>query len=188
MVAFLLGFALSALVGGFFWFVADIPNERALPRENADAIVALTGGATRIEDALGLLRDNRAERLLITGVHPGTSKDILADGLPEFAAQFACCVDIDHRAMNTVGNAVETARWANARGIGSLLVVTSNYHMPRSLLELARVIPDVSLSPYPVFPENVRIEAWWSHPGTLQLLISEYAKYLAALARKTVAG
>jgi uncharacterized SAM-binding protein YcdF (DUF218 family) len=186
VLAFIAGFFVSAMVGGFLWFVAAIPNEHTLPVENADAIVALTGGAARIEDALRLLRDKRADRLLITGVHPDTTKDILADGLPEFAAQFSCCVDLDHRAINTVGNAVETGRWAADRDISSLLVVTSNYHMPRSLLELARVVPGVSLSPYPVFPGNVHIEEWWSHPGTLQLLTSEYMKYLAALGRKLV--
>ena len=186
VLTFFVGFFVSVFVGGFLWFVAAIPNERTLPRENADAIVVLTGGAARIEDALGLLRDKRASRLLITGVHPDTTKEILADGLPQFAKQFACCVDLDHRAMNTVGNAVETGRWAADRDISSLLVVTSNYHMQRSLLELASVVPTVSLSPYPVFADNVHVENWWKHPGTFQLLTSEYIKYLAALGRRTV--
>ncbi len=185
-LTFFLGFFLAVLIGGFFFFVANIPQNRTSPTTKADAIVVLTGGAARIEAALGLLKNDHAGRLLITGVHPQTTKRILADKLSEYDALFECCVDIDHRALNTVGNAIETGRWAREKGVGSLIVVTSSYHMSRALQELARVMPDVVLTSYPVVPENVRIEAWWKHTGTLQLLASEYLKYLASLARQAL--
>jgi uncharacterized SAM-binding protein YcdF (DUF218 family) len=65
----------------------------------------------------------------------------------------------------------------------SIIVVTSNYHMPRALAELGRVMPGVTLIPYAVVENNVHLDRWWTYPGTTRLLISEYLKYLPALAR-----
>jgi len=183
-LTFLLGFSLTLLIGGFFIFVSGIPTSRSVPTAKSDAIVVLTGGAARIEDALTLLRDGHAGRLLITGVHPNTSKRILADKLSDFSSLFDCCVDIDHRALNTAGNAEETGLWARERDVVSLIVVTSSYHMPRSLVELNRVMPEIRLTAYPVMPENLRMDDWWAHPGTTHLLISEYLKYVASLGRR----
>jgi uncharacterized SAM-binding protein YcdF (DUF218 family) len=65
----------------------------------------------------------------------------------------------------------------------SSIVVTSNYHMPRALAELARVMPGVTLIPYAVVDNNVHLERWWTYPGTTRLLVSEYLKFLPALGR-----
>jgi uncharacterized SAM-binding protein YcdF (DUF218 family) len=73
------------------------------------------------------------------------------------------------------------------RRFKSLIVVTADYHMPRSLAELRRKLPDVELIPYPVQPRNVHVNAWWAHPGTLQLLLSEYAKFMPSFLRCYVA-
>ncbi|MDP6952784.1 MAG: YdcF family protein, partial [Alphaproteobacteria bacterium] len=72
------------------------------------------------------------------------------------------------------------AAWMAKEGYRSLRLVTAAYHMPRSLLEFHRAMPDLRLIPHPVFPDSVRLDAWWRHPGTVALLASEYAKYLLA--------
>ena len=92
----------------------------------------------------------------------------------------ACCVDLDYSALNTYGNAVQTRRWALEHGFHSLIVVTSAYHMPRALAELAHQLPDVALIPYPVVSDRLRVEPWWSNGATTRLVMSEYLKYLAA--------
>jgi uncharacterized SAM-binding protein YcdF (DUF218 family) len=169
--------------GGFLWFVWAVPATEAAPSRNADGIVVLTGSAFRISDALDLLAAGRGQRLLITGVNPQTRSQEISRLVPEHQRWFNCCVDLDHSALNTVGNAVETRRWAQARGFHSLIVVTSNFHMPRAMAELGRELPDVTLVPYPVVSDRVRVEAWWENPSTARLLFWEYLKYIVARSR-----
>src|SRR5207302_1218682 len=83
-------------------------------------------------------------------------------------------------AVNTRSNAAETRRWARERGFKSLIVVTSNYHMPRATVELSHAMPDVVLIPFAVVGDKWRDEPWWTNGATLRLLLSEYVKYAAA--------
>ncbi len=180
LIAFAIGFA------HFVFNVAELEKPRAA--EAADAIVALTGGADRITDAIALLREGRAQRLLISGVHPSTSREMLAALTPGGAEFFECCVDLGHAALNTVGNAKETRDWARVNGFSSLIVVTSSYHLPRSLNEIRREMPEARLIPYPVVTQRMQIEGWWRSPGTTRLLLSEYTKYLMSMARLRLGG
>jgi uncharacterized SAM-binding protein YcdF (DUF218 family) len=174
--------AVAMFGGGFLWFVSRIEASETAPGRSADGIVALTGGPLRINDALELLAAGRGQRLLITGVNPVTRPGQISRLMPEHQHWFACCVDIDHSA-NTIGNAVETRRWARARGFRSLIVVTANYHMPRAMAELAHELPDVALVPYSVLSDKVRVESWWENPETARLLLLEYGKYIVAKIR-----
>jgi uncharacterized SAM-binding protein YcdF (DUF218 family) len=169
--------------GGFLWFIRLLPVTEAAPAHNAEGIVVLTGAAFRINDALDLLAAGRGKRLLITGVNPATRSREISSLVPEHQRWFNCCVDLDHSATNTIGNAIETRRWVKARGFKSLIVVTSNFHMPRAMAELAHQLPDVALEPFPVVSDRVRVETWWSNPSTAKLLFFEYLKYIVAGAR-----
>ncbi len=170
----------GALATGFFLFVSKVKN--AVPSlEVAEGIVALTGGASRIEDAVKLLADGYGKRLLITGLHPSTSRHDLAKLLGKRSYLIECCVDLDYEAMDTIGNADETEKWAAANHFTTLMIVTSNYHMPRTLLELHRAMPDTRFIESPVTSSNLNLAAWWSHPPTLRLLCQEYLKYVAVL-------
>jgi uncharacterized SAM-binding protein YcdF (DUF218 family) len=175
-------FAAFAVAAGFWWFVWSVPTREVALDRNADGIVVLTGGSSRVVDAMELLAEGRGKRLLITGVHRTTSSTEIARLNADYRPLMACCVDLDHSAVNTVGNAVETRRWAHRRSIRSLIVVTSNYHMPRAMAELARQLPDVMLIAFPVVTENVRTDEWW-HPSTARVLLSEYLKYIVAQVR-----
>ena len=66
---------------------------------------------------------------------------------------------------------IETRRWAREHNFNSLIVVTSNWHMPRAMAELAHQLPDVTLIAYPVVSEKVKTEPWWSNGETARLLI-----------------
>jgi len=172
-----------AFVAGFLWFVASVPTEEVSIDRPADGIVVLTGGASRITDAIELLAAGRGKRLLISGVHPTTSSSELARLSPAYRRWMTCCVDLGHAAINTTGNAIETRQWVTERGFRSVIVVTSNYHMPRTMAELRRRMPDVALVPFPVVTDKMRDEAWWSSPPTAKLLFSEYLKYIVAQVR-----
>jgi uncharacterized SAM-binding protein YcdF (DUF218 family) len=171
-----------ALLGGFVAFTQAIPQAEARITTRADAVVALTGGAERIADAVSLLADGSAGRLLITGVNPETTTRALARLHPRSAAFLSCCVDIDRSALNTAGNAVAAREWVRARGFHRVIVVTSAWHMPRTLVELGRALPGVTLIAYPVVSEHPPAGPWLHRQlRTLRLLSTEYAKYLAAL-------
>ncbi|MEQ9520791.1 MAG: YdcF family protein [Parvibaculum sp.] len=167
---------------GFFWFMSEIPLQNATP-EKADAIVVLTGGPERIDAAMGLLSAHKGDRLLVSGVHPRVKREELRDLIKGDAALFDCCVDLGKQAETTIGNATEAASWAKSHDYKSLIVVTSAYHLPRSLRELSRTMPNAKLSGFAVFHSEVRLDDWWLYPGTARLLVSEYSKFLLTLVR-----
>ena len=182
-IALVCAAAVALLAGGFVWFVRSLPMQEEAPSASADGIVVLTGAAFRINDGLDLLASGRGRRLLITGVYPATRSVEISRLVPEHKRWFDCCVDLDHSALNTIGNAVETRRWATTRGFKSLIVVTSDFHMPRTKTELSHQLPGVALVPFPVNSERVRVDSWWSNPAVARLLFSEYLKYIVAVVR-----
>jgi uncharacterized SAM-binding protein YcdF (DUF218 family) len=145
----------------------------------ADGIVALTGGAQRIEVALHLLAEGRGGKLLISGAGGGADLRIFALRAGLDAEPFAARVTLDYNAATTHGNAVETAAWVRDNRIGSLIVVTAYYHMPRAMLELSTSLQGVALYAFPV----PRVKGP-GPPGALafRLLAEEYCKYLVVYA------
>lgn len=178
MGLFVLGLVL--FVAGFGWFLWSVPNEEVALDRKADGIVVLTGGASRTTDGMELLAAGRGKRLLISGAHRTTNQAELMRLLPEHEKIIACCVDVDRAALNTVGNATGTRQWVRERGFGSLIVVTSNYHMPRAMAELSNQLPDVELIPFPVITAK---SAGWTQAASARLLVSEYVKYIVAVLR-----
>ncbi|MEO1720300.1 MAG: YdcF family protein [Pseudomonadota bacterium] len=152
----------------------------------AEAIVVLTGAANRIREASNLLKANRGRRLLISGVNEMTPpRDVrLLTGLDR--PLFSCCVDIGYRARDTIGNAAETRAWVDKNGFRSLVVVTSRFHMPRSLAELGRALPHTSLMPFPIAPAAPSVLPWWQDRDRAIVLLSEYVKFVPAAARYAI--
>ncbi len=176
--------AAVALVIGFLSFVDDIVEAAPPADARAEGIVVLTGGSARIDGALRLLAEGRASRLLISGVNPAVGSTALAGVVnDDVDAMLACCVDLGHQALDTSGNASETRTWAENQHFSSLIVVTSAYHMPRSLAELGAVMPDIELVAYPVSNPELHLGDWWRDPVAFQLLAREYGKFLLVTAR-----
>lgn len=182
----LAGAAGVLLAFGFVWFANAVMRAPSNEARQADGIVVLTGGPIRIAEGARLLDEGRAERLLISGVNQKTGRPSLLklSGLGE--KTFNCCVDLGYAALDTVGNATETQRWAEALHYNKLIVVTASYHMPRSLAELARVMPETELIPHPVMPDSLRDKTWWMDRIALRILVAEYVKFLPAAARLVV--
>jgi uncharacterized SAM-binding protein YcdF (DUF218 family) len=183
----LAGVAALLWLGAFLRFVGELPRAVADPDRRTDAIVVLTGGAARLDVGLELLQQGKADRMFVSGVNPGTTRNQVQElfGRPEL---FECCVELGFAAADTVGNALETAAWVEAGGYRSLRVVTAAYHMPRSMVELSLRMPEVELVPHPVFPDRFRLDRWWTAPGTAQLLATEFNKHLLALVRARLQG
>ena len=184
MVGLGLAAALVVFFAGFLVFAQSIEKDEVRPPRQGVAVVALTGGADRIQDALDLLDKGYAGRLLITGVHPSLTRADMARLAPRSARFIECCVDLGYEAQNTIGNAQEARRWLAEHDLrGPVIVVTSNYHMPRALAELAHELPQTDLIPFPVVSDRLRNGAWWNDPGVARLWAGEYVKYLVALLR-----
>jgi uncharacterized SAM-binding protein YcdF (DUF218 family) len=172
---------------GFIGFLSQLRGAEIKPARSADGIVVLTGGSSRVSDAMELLADGYGKRLLISGVHPTNAVSDISRSLPDNQSLLSCCVDLDRSAVNTRSNAAETRRWVHDRGFKSLIVVTSNYHMPRAIVELSHAMPDIALIPFAVVGDKWRDEPWWTSGTTLRLLLSEYVKYVAAEVRVRLA-
>ena len=174
-----------AIVAGFFVFAYSISVMGEGTLRPADGIVALTGDEDRISEAVRLLAEGKAKRLLISGVNKSTGRPELinlnSSGWYDDLL-FRCCVDLDKRSVNTESNAIETTAWVRRQGFRSLIVVTSTYHMPRTLMELRQAMPDVEIVPDPVKSPRLD-EQWWRDPRTAWVLTKEYLKFITAFAR-----
>ncbi|MGF7160661.1 uncharacterized SAM-binding protein YcdF (DUF218 family) [Rhodoligotrophos appendicifer] len=185
----MLGILVVATIGlglGLLSFANKVAQGRPQGDPHADGIVVLTGGAARISQAVKLLRSGNAKRLLITGVNLSTSREAIRTEVGADKGLFDCCVDLGRAAINTEGNAAEAAAWVRDQGFASVIVVTSDYHMPRSLVEFQRYLPSASLVAYPIdtiSPGNIV-----SDRTGFRLLVTEYFKYLVAYARMEAAG
>jgi uncharacterized SAM-binding protein YcdF (DUF218 family) len=179
--------AIVMFLVGFFIFAATLNSNDIINTESADAIVALTGDSDRIGDAVELLASKRGKRLLISGVNLSTSVERLSKITPHHRDFFTCCIDIDYAAKNTVENAIETRRWVEERGINSLIVVTSNYHMPRAMIELQRAMPYVKLIEHPIVSERTSTGDILSKAAISTKIIGiEYTKFLISYTRSLI--
>lgn len=168
MIRRIISLLLVAWVFGFLWFAIALPRPAGV--EKTDAIVVPTGGVGRIPRGLALLNARVAPRMLVTGVD--------ADVKPrEFAVEYAvspqvmdCCVTLGSAALDTRGNARETAEWVKERKLRSIRVVTSDWHMRRAALELSGTLP----AGVKVLRDAVRTQP------SLWILFIEYHKLLAA--------
>lgn len=164
------GAVILAWLGGFAGFVIAATRAPTDGPPETDAIVVLTGGRHRVEHGLELLVAHRAERLFVSGVHRDVNLHELLRVSPAQPSWIECCVVLGHEAQDTYGNAAETAAWMRHHGYRSVRLVTAAYHMPRSVLELRRAMPEVEIVPEPVFPD-----------GSALLYFIEYHKYIGTL-------
>jgi len=175
--------ALLAL--GFAGFALSVLDPPAAGGGRTDGIAVLTGGSERVAMGFRLLEEGRAERLLISGAHPGAGLAEIAAAAGRDPAALAGRVTIGHAAATTRGNAAEIAAWVRAERLRSLRVVTAGYHMPRAMLELRRALPQTELVPHPVPSSALRAPGALWRPRNWALLGGEYARYLLARAGLT---
>ncbi len=140
MIVRILSSVLLAWILGFAWFAILLPQP--LGDQKTDAVVVPTGGPLRIDRGLEALRNKWADRMLISGVDRDVRPAELSAQYPGSVALFDCCVDLGFRAYDTRSNGLETARWAKQRKIGSVRLVTTDWHMRRAEYELRRSLPE----------------------------------------------
>jgi uncharacterized SAM-binding protein YcdF (DUF218 family) len=160
------------LCGFAFFALSSLSAKPQDTSATTDAIVVLTGGTSRIEEGLSLFAGGRARHLFISGVYPNVSKATIESMWKGETALPPCCITLGHSATTTAQNAQETRDWLAAQGYSSIRLVTSNYHMKRSVMELRHALPNVKIISHPVRQPDLGlrdINLW-------KLLLSEYHK------------
>ncbi|MBV9511315.1 MAG: YdcF family protein [Caulobacteraceae bacterium] len=153
----------------------------------ADGVVALTGRSDlRITSAMKLLERGKGRRVLVSGVNPHASRSDMRDVARATRRMYDCCVDLGYQATDTVGNARETAQWVRSHGYHTLILVTSDFHMPRALLELKAAMPDVTVTPYPIPTAELDAKHWWRSRDSIRRMAAEYCKFLIILGRTSL--
>lgn len=166
---------MSLWVIGFILFSSYAIGIKYRPIKSTEAIVALTGGSDRIKEAIQLLKDGKADQLFISGVNENvTGYHLLKEVEPKWQEK----IELGYWAKTTRMNAIETAEWIKKNKIHSIILVTSFYHMPRSLLEIKRVLPDLEITPFAVFPQSFEENTNWLHTRYAWQLFLEYHKFL----------
>ncbi len=153
---------------GFAWFAAALPQP-APASEKTDVIVVATGGGGRIERGLAMLRAHAAGKLFVSGVDREVRPREFVAQYKVAPAEMACCVVLGFAALDTRGNALETANWIESGHFRSLRLVTSDWHMRRSAGELKEVLPNIRL-----------VEDAVPSEPSLRTLFLEYHKLLAS--------
>ncbi len=154
--------------GVFLLHIQTLKPEQ--PKQTTDAVIVLTGGSLRINAGLELYTNNLAPQLFISGVHNLVKESEIRamwDGskpLPE------CCITLGRVATTTTGNALEAEKWIKDNNIQSVRLVTSNYHMPRALMEFSSVHANSSVE---IFTHPVREKSSTKYYG---LAFDEYNK------------
>lgn len=167
--------------GGYVWYLSGLADNRAENQERTDAIVVLTGGPNRLDVAISLLEKEYAQKLYISGVDQKVTRGELLTLLATSPALEECCIESGSQATDTVGNAIETLKWAEQNNIKSIRVVTALEHMPRAMVEFRRFMPDLILIEHPV-------GNWNSDSVNYFSLSQEYSKYIVSLLRAKASG
>jgi len=177
---------LMVWLAGLAVFIVSSVLVRVDTESPTDAVVVLTGGRLRLETGLALLDQGKAKKLFISGVNPRVDRDLLLRLLGARPEREACCIVLGREADNTIGNAKETAGWMHEEGYRSLRLVTSWYHMRRSLVEFGRAMPRVTIIAHPVFAHHVDPDGWWGPHGSHRR--SHHARAECGLVRQGLGG
>ena len=190
LVRLLTAVALSFVLG-FVLFVLNLPRETTgdidmteiadLSRDKVGIVIFTGGNGERIERGLKLYETGAAERILISGTHPDVRKADLASTGDRTIIE--CCVDLGFKAQTTIGNALEAKEWARDQGYDAVILVTSEFHMPRAVVELRHAAPHLEIVSAPVASRLVPADGWATSPKAWNILGREYVKFILAYIR-----
>lgn len=144
----------------------------------AEAIIILTGGHGRVEKGFELLKKIK-QPVFISGVARRVQLHDLLKVHP-LPMELNRYIEVDSLSLDTQDNARQTAHWVQKNGYNSIILVTSYYHIPRSLIEFKRFAPHLKIIPYPIFPKRFSSLSLFKKPLEWKTIIEEYHKYCIA--------
>ncbi len=156
----------------FFLFKIQSYKNIDLNKKEIEGIIVLTGDKFRILEGLKILNNEIGYKLLISGVNKEISIEEIKQEFPKYKQLFNCCVELDSISTNTFENIREIFFWKKNNNIKNILLITSDYHLPRVKLEVNRLLLDNETYFYGVKYDNQKINI------RAKKLIVEYVKYL----------
>ena len=172
-------------LGGFIIFQQYIRKHQADEVTKTDAIVVLTGGKNRIAEAVRLYNAGLSDMLFISGVGGDVGLKALEKQNKSFITKNRDRVYLGREATNTFQNAIEVSEMIRRNNLKSIRLVTSYYHMPRSVEEILRLNPDVVIIEHYVYSPNVS-KRWWKRPKSFFLIASEYHKFIVVYTKNKI--
>ena len=168
-----------------FHFKEKIITAENYPNPENTNIVILTGGTNRIKDGFDIINkfDEKSKytiKILVSGTGKGFTKLSIKNMLsPDFDLKLIkCCVELDAISQNTYSNAKQTLKWSTKNNIKEFILITSNYHMPRSILEFKNKMPNIRILTYPIKPRKHEINNWLNSFETFSLIFYEFCKFI----------
>ena len=192
MIARIIGaiIVFALLVTGISWFLApdnlmkcsDTPSNLQ-GCEPADVIIAVSGGDTtaRTQEAIDLYKNGWAPRLIFSGAAQDKSgpsnaavmrQQAIRQDVPETA------ITIEDESETTKENAEKTRDILASEDIHTAIVVTSSYHMKRTILEFRERAPGVEFRAHPTVTDSQWSVWWWLTPYGWWLALSELFKII----------
>ncbi|MDA1136534.1 MAG: YdcF family protein [Proteobacteria bacterium] len=176
---------------GLLKYKEEVQSLKEYSIKEAANFVILTGGSNRIKEGLKLIKGfSKLELMNIDILISGTGKGFTKSNISELLLKndllnmfIECCLELDSKSKNTRSNALETLKWVNKNSIKQLILITSNYHMPRAFLEFKNKMPNLKIIKYPITPEKHNINNWIYSYETFSLIFLEYCKFLIAHSR-----
>jgi len=170
----------SFWLGGLLYFVSNYNEQDLSLNKFTDGIVVFTGSSGRINEGISLLEQDKSRLMLVTGVNQNSLKNT-EEWIRSKTSKFLCCIELETRAKNTHGNAIETIKWIQKNNLGSIRLVTSSYHILRSEIELRKIAPkNLVIIKHPIKNLDSRVTILSSLKYFIFISI-EYSKFIISL-------
>ncbi len=166
--------------GGLLYFIFNYNQEETLTDIRVDGIVVFTGSSGRINEGINLLEKDKSKFMLVTGVNKSSLINT-ENWIKSKTSMYSCCIELETKAKNTVGNAKETIKWVNKYNLKSIRLVTSSYHILRSEIELKKIAPEnLIIIKHPIRDSTEKI-SFQNLVSYLMLISIEYSKFIISL-------
>jgi uncharacterized SAM-binding protein YcdF (DUF218 family) len=175
IVHIILTLFLILVLSHFIFFLSLVKNFKNdyTTIKSIDSIVVLTGDKFRISKGMEILSNGIGEKLLLSGVNKNIKLTNIKNEFPKYKNFFDCCVEIENISSNTFENSRETFLWLEKNKYNSVLIVSSDYHMPRAKLEFEKFLNTKNTYYHPVNSNNNLMAI-----GKIKKLFLEYVKYM----------
>ncbi len=166
--------------GGLLYFIFNYNQEETPTDIRVDGIVVFTGSSGRINEGINLLEKDKSKFMLVTGVNESSLINT-ENWIKSKTSMYSCCIELETKAINTVGNAKETIKWVNKYNLKSIRLVTSSYHILRSEIELKKIAPEsLIIIKHPIRYSTEKI-SFQNLVSYLMLISIEYSKFIISL-------
>lgn len=175
----------AAIVGISLYLSPDDIKDCSAPGDGrcqkADAIIVVSGGDTnaRTDESIKLYKDGWTSSIIMSGAAADKSGPSNARQMYKRAVENNIPSDAlirEEVSETTKQNAIEVNKILTKRGFKRVILVTSGYHMRRTLLEFQAQLTDITVLSHPVSQDKHWSSIWWLTPWGWWLAIGELVK------------